>query len=212
MFEDFELKRNVDPFDGERLLDRPPILVDPNEIIVDNEDPGFRVYNPVSRSPLKKLLRITHEEDEKYVGIRFWRPSRLWRATTNSDYYGGYVKSAHFVRSGTGDKKVMWQAVLPQIGNYDVYCYNTRMRNPMRRGRGGGPPGQRQEGGRSGQYHFIVHHDDGIDETILDLKNAENGWNFLGTYYISSDTARVELTNESEERIVLADAIKWVIH
>lgn len=42
MFEDFELKRNVDPFDGERLLDRPPILVDPNEIIVDNEDPDSR--------------------------------------------------------------------------------------------------------------------------------------------------------------------------
>jgi len=218
MFEKFELKRNIDPFDGERLLDQPPVFTNANEIIVDNEDPGFQAVNPESQSLLKKLLNITHKEEEKYVGIRYWRPSAKWQATTDSDYHGGLVKSAHFVRSGSGDKEVVWQAVLPRIGNYDVYCYNTTTR--MMRGRGGGvgprdgggPGGDRQRGGSSGQYHYLVHHDDGIDEVLLDLQNAEDGWNFLGTFYISSDTAKVELTNESENRIVLADAVKWVIH
>lgn len=209
MFEEFELKQNVTPFDGEEILEQPPAISNPDEIIVDNEDPGFRAFNPVSQSPLKKLLRITHEEEEQYEGIRFWRPSREWRATTNSDYYGKYIRSAHHVRSGEGDKKVEWKAPIPQSGYYDLYVFNANTRLPGR-GRGGGPGrGRRDE---RGQYHFIVTHDEGVDETIFDRKDAEDGWNFLGTYYLSADTAKVELTNESEERIVFADAIKWVKH
>jgi hypothetical protein len=58
--------------------------------------------------------------------------------------------------------------------------------------------------------HFQVEHDDGSEEISLDWGNAENGWNLLGSYYLSPDTARVLMTNRSEGRTVSGDAIKWV--
>ena len=43
----------------------------------------------------------------------------------------------------------------------------------------------------------------------FDYQNAEGGWNYLGRYYISADTAKVKISNLSEGRMVIADAVKW---
>jgi hypothetical protein len=115
------------------------------------------------------------------------------------------VHSASYTKAGKGERKAIWTAILPESGQYQVYAYIYRIR------RMGGRRDQgenRQE--INEQYHFSISHDDGVDETLLELKNAENGWNFLGAFYFSADTARVELTNESPGRIVVADAVKWV--
>ncbi len=202
-FEKLELSRSAVPFDGERILDHSPQLLEPHAIVVDNEDEGFQVYNPTSTSFLKRLFRISPSKDEeKYIGVRFWRPSTKWVATTGSDFYGKYIRSAYYTRAGNGDRKVAWNTMIPESGNYDIYSYANRMRQF---------PGRRRRESDE-QYHFLVYHDDGFDEVILDMKNAESGWNFLGTFHLSADSARVELTNESQGRIVFADAVKWVKH
>jgi hypothetical protein len=55
-----------------------------------------------------------------------------------------------------------------------------------------------------------VSHDDGDDEIIIDYESAENGWNLLGSFYLSPDSARVKLSNLSGGRVVSADAVRWV--
>jgi hypothetical protein len=91
-----------------------------------------------------------------------------------------------------------------------VYYYNGgAMPGFMRMGPGGGGrPGERPRD--SGQYHFRIHHDEGVDEVLFDRATAEGGWNFLGRYYLSGDSATVELTNKSDARVIFADAVKWV--
>lgn len=204
-FEDIELKKNATPFDGQIVLDELPSFTQPGEIIVDNEDPGFQFVNPGSTSPLKRLLRISSDDEERYVGMQFWRPPTRWVATTGSNFYGDVVQSAHYTRAGDGERKVVWNTVIPENGYYDVYAYVGQMRRMGRRGRGG----DRNESVNDA-YHYIVSHDDGTEETVLEIENAEDGWNFLGGFYFSADSARVELTNESPGRVVMADAVKWV--
>ena len=58
--------------------------------------------------------------------------------------------------------------------------------------------------------HYKIYHDEGVEEITVDFENAEAGWNNLGRYYISSDSAKVELTNQSAGRMVIGDAIRWV--
>ena len=83
----------------------------------------------------------------------------------------------------------------------------------IRRGRGG--PGGQGDNERPPEspykdFHYKIYHDEGVDDITLDYEKAEAGWNNLGRYYLSPDTARVVLTNQSSGRIVIGDAIKWV--
>ena len=210
-FEELELKEKVKAFEGERLLTEPIKLTIPGEIIVDNEDPGFEVLSQQKVSFLKKLLQSDKEDGEEYMGFNFWRPPNNWRKATFSDFYGKLVHSAHYVKAGKGEKKVAWNTEITKSGNYDVYYHTSEVRMPWMRGRRGGRDGQRRRGRRYlEQFHLIVHHDDGTDEVNLNVEESEDNWNFLGTYYISEGTAKVELTNESKGRVVFADAVKWV--
>lgn len=208
-FEKLELKEKVKAFEGERLLTEPIKLIAPGEIIVDNEDPGFEVLAQQKVNFLKKLFQ-NDEEEEEYIGFNFWRPPNNWRKTTYSDFYGKYIHSAYYIKAGKGEKKVSWNAEIPESGNYDVYYHSTEVSMPWMRSRRGGRDGKRRGRQYLEQFHLIVYHDDGTDEVSLNVDESDDNWSFLGTYYISEGTAKVELTDESKGRIVFADAVKWV--
>jgi hypothetical protein len=74
----------------------------------------------------------------------------------------------------------------------------------------GDPSGDQKEDSPYKDMHYKIYHDEGEEEITLEYENAEGGWNNLGRYYLSSDTAKVVLTNQSAGRIVIGDAIKWV--
>jgi hypothetical protein len=200
-----EERKKVVPFDGEKLSDRPIELVLEGETIVDNEDPGFAFESGQKKSLLKRLIpRPGGAEDTEYVGINYWSDSNRWQPTLDSKFHGAMVRSAHYISGGDGSLKASFTANLESSGHYDVYYFVSKMGNPWRRrGRGGDETNY-------GKHHFFIYHDDGIEETDLDLNGAENGWNYLGSYYISKGEAKIELTNESEGSVVIADAVKWV--
>jgi hypothetical protein len=200
--EDFEENSTASPRDGVTVLDEPPILSLEGEVVVDNEDDGFTVEAVQQQSFLKRLLNIQSEEQDEYMPFSPWRAPDNWRKTINSIFYGDFVHSAHFIRAGDGDKKAAWEAELPEPGQYEVYSYTESL--PFR---GRGPGGRGRDFIKS--FHYIIHHDDGVEHVEWDPESAA-GWNYLGTFYFSSGTARVEMTNESEGRMVFADAIKWV--
>ena len=77
----------------------------------------------------------------------------------------------------------------------------------------GGDENQDDESNGDKSYkdmHYKIYHDEGVDDITLDYEHADAGWNNLGRFYLSHDTAKVVLTNKSSGRIVIGDAIKWV--
>jgi ABC-type transport system involved in multi-copper enzyme maturation permease subunit len=200
-FEDFEENNKAKPIEGVTLLDQPPVLQVEGEYIVDNEDDGFKVDAVQQQSKLKKLLKIENDDDDEYIPFSPWRVPDTWRKAINEMFYGDFAHSAHFIRGGDGDKKVTWEVDLPSSGQYEVYAYNEKIQFRRGRGRGG------DEMAKSTFY--IISHDDGEEEVEFDPESAQ-GWNYLGTYYFSSGPNKVEMTNKSEGRIVVADAMKWV--
>lgn len=202
-FAEFELDERERPFDGERVLEMQLRAVEPGEIVVDNEDDGFEAGGKTTHGFLGLRFRQRSErDDEKYEGIRFWNiPDNRWVPVTHSDFFGEYVRSAVYTKAGKGDgAPASWKASIPESGTYEVYYYVTKMRRPW----------GRDSDADLGQYHLEIVHDDGADDVALDINEAENGWNYLGTYYLSSGEASVRLTNESSGVIVIADAVKWV--
>jgi hypothetical protein len=59
-------------------------------------------------------------------------------------------------------------------------------------------------------YNFKIYHEDGFEEVNKSDQELENGWNYLGSFYITPETAKVELNNKSVGAYLFADAIKWV--
>ncbi|MDX1701446.1 MAG: hypothetical protein R3250_12555, partial [Melioribacteraceae bacterium] len=197
--EEFKESKREIPFDGEEILIDGYSIYNENELIVDNEETGFEVFNPGTKSWLKKTLNLTNEDEEKYIGIRYWWAPENWRATIHSEAFGKYVRSAHYTRAGDGDIKVAWNAEIREGGYYDVYSHVLKFESRWR-----------DEDRGQDQYHYSIIHDDGRDDVNLDVGNAEKGWNLLGSFYFSEGKATVELTNESSDQLVIADAIKWV--
>ena len=76
----------------------------------------------------------------------------------------------------------------------------------------GGQQGRGQMRGRvrPGERHFIIHHEDGTEEIIVDLNDAPAGWNLIGEFRLLAGKNTIELTDNNEERYVIADAVKWV--
>lgn len=201
-FRDVEEDAKAIPFEGETVSEIPVQLSLPNEVIVDNEDAKyFKITKSENVSLLERWVLSDQSNQSKYSGMNWWRPPTKWTAITNSDFYGEYVRSAYYIKGGTGDLKAVWSVPLKKTGYYDVYVYMYKARMF---GRGG------DDRGNKGEYNFIIHSDDGAQDISIDNNNVESGWNHLGSFNFTTDTALIELTNKSELRMIFADAVKVV--
>jgi hypothetical protein len=209
-------KGYVKEFSGEELLGTIPPFTDPSDIIVDNEDHGF-IYNRQNiSSPLKKLLGIKNHTENTYMNISNWNTPEYWQPVVLTSYFGKYVRSAFYTRSGNGDKSLAWTTIIKDPGYYDIYCYVGKVTDRMKVKTGGGQGnnGESDDESRGDdrfkEMHYKVYHDEGVDDITIDYEHADGGWNNLGRFYLSHDTAKVVLTNKSAGRMVIGDAIKWV--
>ncbi|MFC1490030.1 M1 family aminopeptidase [Candidatus Latescibacterota bacterium] len=200
-----ELKINdkIEVFDGERIIDNFPDQTEAGEIIVDNEDPGFNVLTQPQQSLIMRLLDIDPNNDE-YLPYTERNLPENWTNAVQNDFYGIYKYTAHYIKAGTGDQKVEWNADIPQKGKYDLYYYTQRSRVSFISI--GGDEEERTK--ITDDLNFKVYHDDGIDE--IPIIGTAKGWTFIGTYPLSQGTSKVELSDKSNGELVYADAMKWV--
>lgn len=196
----FILKENAIPFEGERVVEG-IYQTSQYEVIVDNEDEGFSAFSPIKDTYLRAYLDKRNPSDKKYYGI--WRRSySKWRLTTGSGFHGKHIRSAHFTRSGKGEKTTEWTPDLKEEGFYDLYAFMMGKNQNQFTGR--------RNSDRKFTYKYIINHADGKDEINFNISNAERGWNYLGSYYFTGEGGSVVLTDECDLRTVYADAIKWV--
>lgn len=180
--------------------------VEPNEIISDNEDPGFVVSKPRSSSLIQKIFMPADgsstgsgKKELKYKGIVFWNPPVEWTLTTNEQFYGKQIRSAYYLKGGTGDRKVTWNVPLKVAGYYKLSAYIPKIRG-----------GWNRDEKTDEEYNFTIFHDDGQDHQIVNMKDNDSGWMEIGSYHFSPDTVKIELTNLSKARNIFADAVKLV--
>lgn len=204
-FEDAELHEKSTPFHGEKYLKEMPLLVQPGEVIVDNEDKGFEAFNPPFTSILKQMIHggQTEDKQEKYGRLQWWRPPAHWTLIKNATFFGKYIHSAYYIGSGDGSKYVTWRAQIPENGFYDIYAYMFNTEG-LWRGRGN------RRNVTFGDFNYQIFHDGGEDEITLVADDAQEGWNFLGSWYFSAGETKVQLSDASNGRVIIADALKWV--
>lgn len=175
-----------------------------DEIIVDNEDEGFRIIAPEKKRKLKDYLRekdyFRQTDDEKYKEfIPFWFPSQ-WTAVLNSKCYGSPVHSAVHKQKGAGAHRVEWTATLPGSGVYEVFVWNPKFELW-----GGGRERHREEQNQT----YTIRYDKEEESVTVDLSQGENDWVSLGTFYLPQGEIKVSLTDKVSGRFVVADAVRF---
>jgi hypothetical protein len=183
--------------------------VEPNEIILDNEDPGFMVSKPRTNSLIQRIFKPVDNEAEskglgknkevKYKGLTFWNPPAEWTLSTNEQFYGKQIRSAYYLKGGNGDRKATWNIAIKAPGYYKVLAYIPKIRS------GWGHDERVDE-----EYNFTIFHDDGQDHQIVNMKDNDTGWLEIGSYHLSPDTVKIELSNLTKAAAIYADAIKLV--
>ena len=167
-----------------------------HEIIVDNEDLGFRVVK-AEDFHISSLFRKEKSISEKYQD--FFREDK-WQPTINEGFYGFPIRSALYKLAGSGLQKVEWNVQLPRAGEYEVYFYYAPLFNMDPKL----------------EFHYTVFDGKKEHEVIAEVNKGEEGWISLGIFEFSknakvilSDRDRKNNPNGTPQELI-ADAIKWV--
>lgn len=180
-------------------VDKQAFELDANEIVVDNEDKGFRLIEANQKNKLQNLFR--KEEEDKYKNLNFWVPPTRWTATVGTSFYGDYINSCMYKKAGNGNNKAEWTATIPESGYYEVYVYVPAS------------PGPRWMNREENYQYYTVKHDDGEEEISIKMTGpGSEGWVMLGSFYFSEGEATVVLTDKGSgsRQMIYADAVKWI--
>ncbi len=219
-------QRKEKPFDAE--ISKPFDFSDflsHNEYIIDNEDEGFQILSTAKQNWLSRTLQNlsgASDEESTYTGMNVYNPPEFWARSTNQKFYGLIVRSAYLKKAGEGEDKVAWNVDLEESGNYDIFFYygisigmqkgmkemqmrtaaqNQAKSNQGSRGRFNRNPGKK---------FFLISHQYGIEEVVIDLANTEQGWNLIGSFQLDAGPNKIEQSDKNDTMYVMADAVKWV--
>lgn len=175
---------------------------DPKEIIIDNEDSGFKTIESNTRHKLKDIFQ--KKEKDKYRNFMPWMVPSKWAAMAAEYCYGETISSAVYKSNGSGNNSVVWTAEIPKTGYYEVFIWNAKM--DSRFSRFGGRRGRNQD--ERNQSYTLEY--DGEKETFtLDLDQENEGWVSLGNFYLPEGAASITLTDKVSGFYVIADAVKF---
>ena len=149
--------------------------------------------------------------------MNVYNPPAFWTLSANQQFYGQIVRSAYLKKAGAGENKVAWNVNLEESGSYDIFFYNsillrmqkeTAMRASAQNQDKSSFKGRFNQG--PGERFFLVSHQFGTEEVVIDLENAEQGWSLIGSFQLDAGPNKIEQSDKNDALYVTADAVKWV--
>lgn len=189
-------KKTVDaePFTGARPSDWQ--TADAGAIVVDDLDKGFAVEEDEKGSGLRLGARGTDQTLDGGLPLgNSLRPPREWSRLGLSEAWGKYRHTLAFVRAGSGSQRAVFTAELPRSGPWRLEIHML-------------PESARRRWDLA-TFNVEVTDGSGRHEIPFAADAAEEGWNLLGELEMASGEVRVALSNKSDGKVVIADAIRW---
>jgi len=189
----------AEPFEGVREIDWSPD--EQESIVVDDLDEGFSVEEPESRGMWRFAGRGAEiDTDQGLPVFQFGRAPSRWSRRPADDAWGKYRRTVAMIRSGKGEHLAVFAAEIPDAGRWLLECH-------LPAGLSGATERYRN---RLEDWNIAVVDANGDRYEIgFDAKGSSGGWNSLEELDLPQGDVRVELSNASEGRVIIADAIRW---
>ncbi|MBQ7213991.1 MAG: hypothetical protein IJS25_05615, partial [Bacteroidales bacterium] len=207
-----------------------------DEIIVDNEDAGFS-FGFASRVWGRWYAKSAYPKNEYHSGSLSDIPV-LWRSILRADAFGGRIRSACWVRStsqGAPAQESVWKIPVPRAGRYAVSHHFIIPNGEFGNTSWGFPnfvleqiqaedPDQVEKEIRKLDllHHFRLRQSSGLDKKIdfqsftynespgrsEQRRKFVGGWQTLDTLDLRQDTLYCTLSNRTDLKLVIADAVR----
>lgn len=186
---------------------------DTDDIVIDDLDDGFSVTGLPDVLPSQGPGVAAPDYDQGLPEFRsiFGIPA-FWSRAALGQSFGKYRHTAAVVGAGDGEQTAVFSASLPHTGRWRLAIHIPEGLS-KRKGKNAGP-GQNLANpfaGALGAYSMaLTAADDSTSEALeFDAAAAESGWNELGEFQMKGGTSRLEITNKTTGRAIVADAVRW---
>jgi hypothetical protein len=181
--------REAEPLDG--LRDVPFDVGRDRRVVADDLDDGFAIV--AERE--KKDAKSTGDLDQGLPVVTGVQAPRSWSRRSDGNAWGRYRHTFAYIGAGDGTRRAVMPAKLPASGVWALEIYVPSL-NYL-------PANVR------GKWHLEVVSQSGRETVSYDASAANAGWNRVGEYRMPAGDVRVELTDRTDGRMVVADAIAW---
>lgn len=187
----------------------------PGVIVVDNEDPGFRLIEKEGRETWasRRMKRERYRDAIKV--LMNLRSSSGWQRMVSRYCYGKAVRSAYVKAMGDGSAKAEWTAEIPEDGVYEIFARYAKY---------SGYSGIKlQTMAAFWKLHYTIECKDEISEVVFDMgdreflkmKMGDELWFPLGEFKLPAGQAKVTLDDRGQreddfQQMIFADAVKFV--
>ena len=189
--------RNEEPFDGVRASERSRVVDD--RIIVDDLDMGFTVDEGEQRNDDLRLAgRGAAAADTLDAGLPVAignGPPRRWSRRPAENSFGHYRHTVTYIGGGEGENSGALTTTLPSAGQWELELHIPWLAFLPEDARG--------------TWNLEIVSADGREAVSFDATEGVVGWNLIGGYRLPAGEVSVVLSDRTDGRMVVADAIAW---
>jgi len=100
------------------------------------------------------------------------------------------------VKAGSGERRALFSTELPKSGQWQVEYYLPSTQKGFR-------------GKSRGTWQMKLVDRSGDQAITFDAEGGEAGWNSLGAFELAEGEVTLEVSNETDGKVVIADAVRF---
>lgn len=189
-------------------------------IVVDDLDPGFTA----TAAPRRDSPASGHgyDTDEGLPVYQHVDPvlEAHWSREEQPTSWGRYRHTVARVTPGAGDREARFSTALPKAGRWRVdyflpdlgVGYSTRSRSQYQQTASLEFTAPGNQGPQLGNYDMRISNGGSVLPVEFDASAAEPGWTTLGRFDLDAGEVTLIVTNRTDGRTVVADAVRWIRH
>jgi hypothetical protein len=187
--------RNAEPFDGVREAAFGQTADD--RIVADDLDEGFAIVDEETGEDLRLAGRgaPTTGLDGGLPVATNAQPPRRWSRRSNETAWGRYRHTMAYIGAGDGARRAVMPASLPSSGLWELEIHLPFL--------------QFLQAPDRGTWNLEIVSAEGREAVTYDARAANLGWNLVGQFRLPAGAVQVEISDETDGRMVIADAVGW---
>jgi hypothetical protein len=183
--------RNVEPFDGVREI--PFDFDEGDRIVADDLDETFSIVTETGENTMRLSGRSTGALDlDQGLPVATGVAPSQWSRRTQASSFGRYRHTFAYVGAGDGRMKAVMPVQIPAAGRWELEIHDPGALMNFR-----------------GTLDLEIVTADGRESVSFDPSLGSSGWNLVGEFQLPAGEVAVEISDRTDGRMVIADAIGW---